>query len=124
MGDGAPGVLVRSNGTFPALLRHIRDWVELTGTEPLTVYVDGRPHTLEGERRPRVGGVPRRARPYRATSTSRGRSALTTYSPASTISEILRSTHRLASTYASSAESPVVPETWSIIARTASCAAT
>lgn len=48
VGDGAPGVLVRSNGTFPALLRHIRDWVELTGTEPLTVHVDGMPHTLEG----------------------------------------------------------------------------
>ena len=44
-------------------------------------------------------------------NTFRGRSALTTYWPASTISEIFRSTHKLASTYASSAESPEVVET-------------
>ena len=52
-----------------------------------------------------------------------GNTADTTYWPASTISEILRSTTRLQSRYASSRESPYSAVRWSIIARVASCAA-
>ena len=43
---------------------------------------------------------------YADRNTASGSRALTTYWPASTISEILRSTHRLASRYASSRERP------------------
>src|SRR5579883_1550369 len=74
----------------------------------------GRRHRPPPCRRGYAGGAPK---------TASGTSALTMYWPASTISEILRSTHRLERRYASSRDRRYVSLTCATIARTASWAA-